>query len=127
MITIASRNKRSLTRPKYSLGLMGGSYEDLTMNEMKKILRDSNEVCYVAYSALMDADIQEEDVVRIHTDGESVAITLTSSKLAKSVKELCKDETYRYGARFYRAKIKARDRIVIVETEELETEDIDEE
>lgn len=126
MITIANRNKLSLTRPKYSLGLMGGSYEDLTMSSMRKTLVDSNEVCHIAYSALMDADIQEEDVVRIHTDGESVAVTLRSAKLAKSVKEMCNKEYFRYGAHFYRAHIKARDKIVIVETEELETEDVDE-
>ena len=125
MVTIA-KHKLSLTRPKYGLNLMGGSYEDLTMAGMRKTLVDCNEVCYVAYSVLMDADIDAKDVVKIHTDGESVAVTLNSSKLAKSVKECCNRETVRYGTRFYRARVKARDKIVIVETEQLETEDIDE-
>ena len=126
MIIIAGRNKLRLTRPKYSLGLMGGSYDDLTMAGMRKTLRDCNEVCYVAYTVMMDADIDDKDVVRIHTDGESVAVTLKSAKAAKAAKELCNRETVRYGARFYRAKVKAREKILIIETEELETEDIDE-
>ena len=105
---------------------MGGNYEELTMANMRKALKDHNEVCYVAYSVLMDADIDEHDVVRIHTDGESVAVTLKNAKQAKSVKELCNKTEVRYGSHFYRAKIKVQDKHVIVEAKEMETEDIDE-
>lgn len=126
MVTIERRNKASWTRPKYSLGLMGDSYEDLSMGSMRRLFKEANDVCYVAYTVLMDADIQESDVVRVHTDGESVAVTLRSGKLAKRVKELCNKEEVRYGVHFYKARIKVRDKIIIVEVEELESEDVDE-
>lgn len=123
MITIEKRNKRSLTRPGYSLYLMGGEYDDLTMSSMRKVMKDSNEVCYAAYTVLDDADLNDSDVIRIHTDGESVAVTLKSSKLAKRVKELCNKTVVRYGTHFYDVKIKARDNIVIIDVQE--SDDVD--
>lgn len=126
MIAIAGRNKVSLTRPKYSLDLMGGEYSLLSMGGMREVLRDNNEICHVAYTVLMDANVDEDDVSRIHTDGESVAITLRSSKLAKHVKDACKKTTVRYGTRFYRPIIKVHDKHVIIELEKLATEEIDE-
>lgn len=122
-MTIAGEHKRNLTRPKYSLALIGESYENLTMKSMRRVLKEGNEVCYVAYTVLMDADIQEHDITRIHTDGESVAITFQSAKLAKGVRDKCNKEEVRYGSRKYKAKLKVRDQYLIVETEKISQED----
>lgn len=107
--------KLNTTRPEFLMSMMGGQVEDLTEDIMGKSWRDSNELCYCAYTAIMDANIKLSDIEFINNDGESIVIRFRSKSQAKDVLSRCNMETVRYGKRIYTMRLKLRDRSVIIE------------
>ena len=115
-------HKLDLTRPELLVLIMGKDPSELTMVDMKRVLHDTNALCYAVYTVLMEADIKKKDIIAAYNDSESVALTLKSKSLAKEIKEKCHKEIVRYGSRFYRVYLKTRDQHLIAEVEEIEIE-----
>lgn len=114
------------TRPEFLLSLMaGGDVSALTMGNMKRHLCDMNHISYCVYTALMDADVDMDDILATNDDGESIAITFRSKKIAKAVRDLCKDTVVRYGSTEYQVKLKVRDNHLIGEVKEVADKDSD--
>ena len=107
--------------------MTGGDVDALTMQNMKKSLRDTTPLCYCTYTVLMEADIDQDDVESMNNDGESIAITFRSKSVAKQAREICNKEVVRYGSKKYQVKLKLRDRHLISEVKEIEPNDGDDE
>ncbi|MCM1233540.1 MAG: hypothetical protein NC489_25780 [Ruminococcus flavefaciens] len=92
---------------------------------MKHHLCDTNHISYCVYTALMAANIDQDDILATTDDGESIAVTFRSKKMAKAVRDLCKDTIVRYGSTNYQVKLKVRDNHLIGEVKAVEDEDDD--
>ncbi|MCM1532571.1 MAG: hypothetical protein NC114_09915 [Ruminococcus flavefaciens] len=68
----------------------------------------------------MEANIDKGDIEAVNNDGESLAITFRKKSIAAEVKELCNKEVVRYGKHKYKVKLKARDKHLIAEVQQLE-------
>lgn len=107
--------KLKVTRPEFLLLLMGGHVGSLNMTNMRKTMYDTTALSYCAYTVLMDADVDPDDIETAHNDGESIALAFYSKRKAKEVKNLCNKETVRYGNHLYTMHLKVRDRYLIAE------------
>lgn len=121
---MSKKHKMKTTRPEFLLNLMtGGDIKSLTTGDMKRHLYDTGELTYCVYTTLMNADIDKDDIIATNNDGEAIAITLRSKKIAKSVRDLCKDAIVRYGEKKYRVKLKTRDNHLIAEVERVKPDE----
>lgn len=121
---MSRKHKMKTTRPEFLLNLItGGDASELTMGNMKRHLCDTNHLSYCVYTALMAADIDQDDILATNDDGESIAITFRSKKIAKSVRDLCEDTVVRYGNTNYQVKLKVRDNHLIGEVTAIEDDD----
>lgn len=100
--------------------MSGGDYGALDMSSMRKTLHGTNALCYCVYTVLMEANIDKSDIEAVNNDGESLAITFRKKSIAAEVKELCNKEVVRYGKHKYKVKLKARDKHLIAEVQQLE-------
>jgi len=117
-VTLAKPHKMKTTRPEFLLDLMTGgtnTIESITTDDIKKHLCDYSPLSYCVYSALMIADIDRDDIISSSSDGESIAITFRSKKIAKHIMELSDDCVVRYGTAAYQVHLKLRDNHIIAE------------
>ena len=121
---MVKKHKLNVTRPEFLLNLMtGGDVDALTMQNMKKSLHDTTPLCYCVYTALMEADIHLDNIEAMYNDGESIAVTFYNKNTAKEVKELCNKEIVRYGSKQYKVKLKVRDKHLVAEVSEIESDE----
>jgi len=71
----------------------------------------------------MAANIDQDDILATNDDGESIAVTFRSKKMAKAVRDLCRDTVVRYGSTNYIVKLKVRDNHLIGEVKAVKDED----
>lgn len=123
---MSKQHKMKTTRPEFLLSLMtGGDPSELTMASMRRHIYDLNHISYCVYTALLKADIDMDDIIGTNDDGESIAITFRSKKIAKTVRELCEDTVVRYGKTKYQVKLKVRDNNIVGEVKALSEEETD--
>lgn len=119
---MSKKHKLNTTRPEFLMNLMTGGDNDfdaLTTSDMKRHICDNGHISYCVYTALMEANIDKHDIVSTNDDGESIAITFRSKKIAKSVRDMCKDAVVRYGESKYQVRMKVRDNHLIAEVSEV--------
>ena len=106
-------HKLDITRPTFLLHLMGGEYDQISTESMRRPLCDSTILSYCAYTVLMEVDLREDMIDKVSEDGESVAIRFKKFVDVKDIAARCNKETIRYGSRMYRVHTKVRDRYII--------------
>ena len=100
--------KLNMTRPEFLKRILTNCDNDHSINEsdLTRLLDKGHPLPYCCYSAIMEANIEPEDITYINIDEESVVVKLSSKSLAKKVKETCNKETMRLGLTIYKLKVK---------------------
>ena len=115
------KHKLNITRPDFLLELMGGDPDALTTSSMKRCLAKTTPLCYCVYTALMEGDLDLNDVLSMDNDGESIGIKMKSKSLAKDLRDRCREREVRYGSHYYMVKLKVRDQFLFCSLDEKET------
>jgi hypothetical protein len=108
--------KLNMTRPEFMRRIITQCDDShyITEDDLRRYLDMSDHLQYCCYSALMEADINPDDVKYVNIDDESVVVKLSSKSLAKEVKEKSNKEIIRFGMIFYKIKIKVDGPYIIV-------------
>lgn len=122
MINIGRRKHiLDTSRPEFIKGLMGGRIDDLDGDVARHVLYDTSTISYVVYTVLMEADIKRKDILEMHVDEDSVAITFRKKSIAEDVRDACNKETVIYGDVEYRVRLKVKGNHLIAEVEQTKT------
>lgn len=108
--------KLNMTRPEFLKRILTNCDNDHSINEsdLTRLLDKGHPLPYCCYSAIMEANIEPEDITYINIDEESVVVKLSSKSIAKHIKETCNKEMIRLGMVFYKIKVKLDGSYIIV-------------
>lgn len=108
--------KLNMTRPEFLKRILTNCDNDhsITEDDLTQLMHRGEPLPYCSYSALMEADIEPDDITYINIDDESVVVKLSSKQLAKRIKETCNKEMMRVGITYYKVKVKQDGTYVII-------------
>lgn len=114
-------HKLNMTRPEFLLKFLTRSEDPskLTEENMEKVIPGQSRLIYVSYTAIIESNLDRSQIKAVNSDGETIALQLTSKSLAKQVKEECHKEEIRFGVGIYKIKVKVDGVNVFVSAEYL--------
>lgn len=109
-------HKLNMTRPEFLKRILTNCDNSHLIDEddLTQLLDRGHALPYCCYTAIMEANIEPEDITYINIDDESVVVKLSSKQLAKRVKETCNKDMVRLGTTFYKIKVKIDGTYIIV-------------
>lgn len=108
--------KLNMTRPEFLRRILTNCDDRHKIDEedLNRLLDKGHALPYCCYTAIMEANINPEDITFINIDEESVVVKLINKSVAKKIKEASHKEMIRLGMIFYKIKVKVDGVYVIV-------------
>jgi hypothetical protein len=108
--------KLNMTRPEFLRRILTNCDDRHKIDEedLNRLLDKGHALPYCCYTAIMEANINPEDITYINIDEESVVVKLINKSVAKKIKEASHKEMIRLGMIFYKIKVKVDGVYVIV-------------
>ena len=108
--------KLNMTRPEFLRRILTNCDDRHKIDEedLNRLLDKGHALPYCCYTAIMEANINPEDITYINIDEESVVVKPINKSVAKKIKEASHKEMIRLGMIFYKIKVKVDGVYVIV-------------
>lgn len=110
-------------RPEFLMNVIGRGVDVVTFSDMRTALYDASMECQMAYTTLMNSNIQKHEIAGVQCDGGAVAVRTSSRTAAKRIGDRCVDRVLRRGDDRYDMSVKVRDEYVIVSCSKQERND----